>query len=468
MMKEAVIFDATKFLRSFSDPFPDDLLPLIRAEMLKRNETIVVLDDDPTGTQTVYDIPVLTDWSVDSIRKEFVSEIPLFYILTNSRSLPSEDAELRIRKIGQNLVRASKQTGRKFLVVSRSDSTLRGHYPMEVEILEEELDLQGAIKVMIPAFFEGGRYTIQDVHYVREGDTLIPAAKTPFAEDKVFGFNSSDLKEYVEEKSNRKIKSEQVVSFSIMELREQNPTRIAAKINRLPPGVTCIVNAASYRDLEVFTLGYFLSNRQLIFRTAASIVPVLAGLKKRSLLSAEDLLVVQKQGILLVVGSYVPKTTSQLNALKGLPNLESVEINVHQVIQDEEDLQNICQSRINNLLSQGKDVVLYTSRKLVGHSDPHQSLQIGNRVSEFLVSLVKGLLATPGCILAKGGITSSDVATKGLGVKRALVLGQVAPGIPVWKLGLESKFPGMYYVVFPGNVGDEDALKDVYLKISGK
>jgi uncharacterized protein YgbK (DUF1537 family) len=61
-------------------------------------------------------------------------------------------------------------------------------------------------------------------------------------------------------------------------------------------------------------------------------------------------------------------------------------------------------------------------------------------------------------LIAKGGITSSDIATKSLKVKLAMVAGSILPGVPVWKLGEESLFPGMHYVIFPGNVGGDDAL----------
>lgn len=67
----------------------------------------------------------------------------------------------------------------------------------------------------------------------------------------------------------------------------------------------------------------------------------------------------------------------------------------------------------------------------------------------------------PSFIIGKGGITSSEIGTKALKVKKALVLGQVLKGIPVWLTDSESKFPNMPYVIFPGNVGDENALFDV-------
>ena len=97
---------------------------------------------------------------------------------------------------------------------------------------------------------------------------------------------------------------------------------------------------------------------------------------------------------------------------------------------------------------------------------PSESLAIGNAVSDGLVTIVSKLQSQPSFIIAKGGITSSDVATKGLGIRRAMVLGQAAPGVPVWSIGEEGKFPGMSYVVFPGNVGGEDELAKLVRRLS--
>ena len=74
----------------------------------------------------------------------------------------------------------------------------------------------------------------------------------------------------------------------------------------------------------------------------------------------------------------------------------------------------------------------------------------------------------PGFVLAKGGITSADVGVKGLGIRKALVLGQIEPGIPVWKALAESKFPNIPYIIFPGNVGEDETLKNAVKKLLGQ
>ena len=446
---------------------PDDLLDQVKEKNSRLNQSVVVLDDDPTGTQSVYNIPVLTEWTLDAIRDEFLNGRELFYILTNSRSLPSQEAALLAREIGKNILKASMETGRDYFVVSRSDSTLRGHYPIEVEALQEVLENSESIKILIPAFFEGGRYTINDIHYVCEGEEMVPASMTPFARDKAFGYTHSDLKLYVEEKTKGDVKADEVLSISIIDLRAGGPQLVSEKLKSCPEASTCIVNAASYRDLEVFTLGMLSSGRKVLLRTAASIIPVLAGMRKKSLLLSSDFEVEDGGGIFILVGSYVPKTTAQLEELKKESSLHALEVDVQRVLQEGGEMLQESQHKINTILAKGEDVVVFTSRKLIAVDDPAKSLEIGNRISEFMTALVKGLNTKPKCVLAKGGITSSDIATKGLNVKRAMVMGQVAAGIPVWKIGPESRFPGSNYVIFPGNVGDDHTLRQVYQTIKG-
>jgi hypothetical protein len=181
------------FLAGLPDEWPEDVLPEIQGQVTASRRKVVVLDDDPTGTQTVHGVPVLTEWSVDGLRAELANELPAFYLLTNSRSLPLTKAKAMNAEIGHNLVEAARQAKREFAVVSRSDSTLRGHFPGEVSALTEALKSDFDAWLIIPFFLEGGRYTINDVHYVAEGQWLIPAGETEFARDAAFGYQASNL-----------------------------------------------------------------------------------------------------------------------------------------------------------------------------------------------------------------------------------------------------------------------------------
>jgi uncharacterized protein YgbK (DUF1537 family) len=462
---------------SLPPPWPEDLLPLIRAELLQSNRKLVVLDDDPTGTQTVYGVPVLTGWSVEELKRELAGEGPGFYLLTNTRAFPSEEAVRVTREIACNISLAAQAlSGRcTFTVVSRSDSTLRGHFPAEVNALGLALAGTSDPKVsrnsvppilLIPCFEAGGRFTIGDVHYVAEGDDLVPAAETAFARDSAFGYGHSDLREWVEEKSGGAIAAGAVQSISLAEIRRNGPEAVRDRLESLQNGDVCIVNAITARDLEVVALSSIQvekTGRTLIYRTAASFVAARMGLEPRPLWQpdAGD----ERSGGLVVIGSHVPNTTAQLERLLETRAIEPLELCVKALLGPESDQTLLAAAgRVNELLAGGSDVALFTSRALVTGKNTAETLRIGARVSSALVEIVRALKVRPRFLVAKGGITSSDLATAGLGVKRAMVLGQVLPGVPVWELGAESKFPRLPYIVFPGNVGGPDSLHELISK----
>lgn len=453
-------------LASLPGEWPDNLLPAIQNEVEASGRKVVVLDDDPTGTQTVHSVPVLTEWSIEALRSELANELPAFYLLTNSRSLPLAEAKAMNAEIGGNLMLAGRQALRDYVVVSRSDSTLRGHFPGEVIALAEALGQNFDAWLIIPFFLEGGRYTINDIHYVSEGEYLVPAGETEFARDAAFGYRASNLRQWVEEKTGGHVPSEAVISISIDDIRRGGPLRVTERLAGLTGGRVCIVNAASMRDLEVFTQGLLAveaCGQRFLYRTAASFVQVRAGLSPRPLLTRADLDLPASGGGLIVVGSYVPRTTAQVNALLAQPGMASVEISVEALLDDsrrQDEIERTAQ-RADQSLSRDQDVVVYTSRRLVTGEDAESSLGIGQRVSEGLVAVVRAMSVKPRYLLAKGGITSSDLATQGLDVKRALVVGQILPGVPVWQLGPESRYPGLAYVVFPGNVGSPQALLEI-------
>lgn len=450
-------------IQSLPPEFPENLTGKNREAFLNSGLTIIVLDDDPTGTQTIYDVPVLTTWGEKEIETELQSDTPLFFILTNSRSLVAEAANRLAHEIGRNIRNASEKTGRKTLVISRGDSTLRGHYPNEVDALGEGLGIKNASQILIPAFFQGGRLTIDDVHYVRDGENLIPAGETPFALDSSFGYHSSNLKDYVEEKSKGRTKASQVVSINLNELRKNGPKKIATTIKALQNSQVCIVNAAAQSDLDVFTSGFYSATahdfKPVLFRTAASIIPSLAGLPVKPPLEKHQIETTGKGGV-VAIGSYVPMTSRQLDYLKQNYPVEYIEIQAKKLL-DESNFNteiNRVSEKINANLKNNQVVVMYTSREIIKGNTADESLQIVNRVSAGMVEVVKRINVRPRFFIAKGGITSSDILTKAFRVKKAQVLGQIIPGVPVWQLNDCQPFPGLTYMPFPGNLGGDDAV----------
>ncbi len=442
----------------------------IQAWVTASRRKVVVLDDDPTGTQTVHGISVLTEWTVSILQAELETDSPAFYILTNSRSLSLDQAQALNREIGANLKTAAQRTVCDFVIISRSDSTLRGHFPGELDALAEGLETPFDGLILAPYFREGGRYTINDIHYVVDNGKALPAAETEFARDPVFGYRESNLRSWVAEKTEGKIRSEAVVSLSIQDIRDGSALE---KLLKLAHGQVCIVNAACDADIEQVTLALLQAEDQgkrFLYRTAASFVRTRAGISHRSLLTSAELDSGSSNGGLIVVGSFVPKTTAQLKALRASQTFVEIELQVEDLLSNTRRPSVLSQAieLANRAIARGQDVLLFTSRALVTGADTQESLKIGSLVSESLVTCVRGLTIRPRYLIAKGGITSSDVATKGLGVRKALVLGQVHPGVPAWKLGAESRYPDLAYVVFPGNVGDERALIDVVTKFTNK
>ncbi len=459
----------SELFSSLPAPWPEDLLPAIRAEVAASRRKLVVLDDDPTGTQTVYDVPVLTTWTAEELAREFANGLPCFYILTNTRAFPEVDAVRINQEIAKNLaIAAAQSAGRHdYVVVSRGDSTLRGHFPAETDALGRTLTNGGTPPLLLVPYFEaGGRYTVNDVHYVAENETLIPAGETPFGKDTVFFYRSSNLRDWVEEKTGGKVKASDVKSISINDLRVAGPAAVIEKLRSLRGDEVCIVNAAAPRDLEVLawaTLQAENAGPHLIYRTAASFVAARLGLAPRDLWRPDFQSLAENNGGLIIVGSHVPKTTQQLEFLLAERDVERVEIPVENILDAAQRgmvLRRVIE-QANAGIRAGRDVVVFTSRSLVTGRGADECLAIGKRVSESLVEVLRGIEVKPRYLIAKGGITSSDLATRALGVKRARVLGQILPGIPVWELGAESKFPGLPFVVFPGNVGAPEALGEV-------
>ncbi|KAA8542841.1 hypothetical protein F0562_023993 [Nyssa sinensis] len=458
-------------LQSLPSEWPLDPVEDIRKLDQKNSKILVVLDDDPTGTQTVHDIEVLTEWNIESIVEQFRKRPKCFFILTNSRSLSTEKASALIEDICRNLCTAAKSIENiDYTVVLRGDSTLRGHFPEEADAAVSVLGEMDAW-IICPFFLQGGRYTIEDVHYVADSDWLVPAGDTEFAKDAAFGYISSNLREWVEEKTRGCIPASSVTSISIQLLRKGGPNAVCECLCSLQKGSTCVVNAASERDMAVFAAGMIqaeLKGKRFLCRTAASFVSARIGIIPKAPILPKDLGIDKgRSGGLIVVGSYVPKTTKQVEELKLQCGhiLRTIEISVEKLamksLEEREEEINQTAEMADIFLGAHKDTLIMTSRELITGKTPSESLEINFKVSSALVEITRRITTRPRYILAKGGITSSDLATKALEAKRAKIVGQALAGVPLWQLGPESRHPGIPYIVFPGNVGDSKALAEV-------
>ena len=455
-------------------PLPDleAVSAALAAEAEKNQRQIVVLDDDPTGVQTVHDVSVYTDWSPESIREGFEEPGKLFFILTNSRSFTAEQTERVHREIARNVADVARELGRDYIIVSRGDSTLRGHYPLETQVLRDVFQRESGRTVdgdiLCPYFKEGGRFTLDNIHYVRYGEELVPCGQTEFARDETFGYQSSSLPAYIQEKTGGACRAEDVTCISLARLRALDYEGVEAQLEAVRDYGRIVVNAVEDCDVKVLATALYRAmakGRNYTVRCAAALVKALGNISDRPLLRREEMVTGEsRHGGIIVVGSHTKKTTAQLEALKGVEGIEFIEMNSDLVLTPgalEEEAAAIT-ARCSQLIAQGRTCCVSTKRALltVENDTPEEALLRSVRISDAVQSCVAGLTATPAFVVAKGGITSSDVGVKALRTRRAWVLGQIRPGIPVWRTDEASRFPGVPYVIFPGNVGEESTLRE--------
>lgn len=436
---------------------------------------LVVLDDDPTGSQTVHSCLLLTRWDVDTLREALLDESPLFFVLTNTRGMNAERAADITREVCLNLKVALEnmaRSGRSIepIVISRSDSTLRGHYPVETDVIAEELGPFDA-HFLIPAFIEGGRITRDGVHYLLVDNTPVPVNETEFARDSVFGYKHAFLPDYVEEKTRGRIPADQVERFNLDDIRAGSLKRLLA----LSGNVACVVDAESYDDLHAFAKDLNAAaaqGKRFLCRSAAGIVSALAALPPQPVPAGEMRHYVRngRPGAVLV-GSHVSKTTRQLQQLLQEPDVAPIEVDVSRLsgpANQAKELRRSVLERIEAAHARHSTAVIFTSRKELAFADDQIRLAFGEVVSAFLMDIVHHLPADIGFLISKGGITSNDVLSQGLSLRIARVLGQILPGCSVVRCPENHpQYPNLPVVIFPGNVGDDGALATAFRRLAG-
>ncbi|MBW4484448.1 MAG: four-carbon acid sugar kinase family protein [Tildeniella torsiva UHER 1998/13D] len=434
---------------------------------------IIVLDDDPTGSQTVHSCLLLMQWDVATLRQGLHDASPIFFVLTNTRALTATAAEQVTREVCQNLKQAIALEGlQDFLVVSRSDSTLRGHYPVETDAIAQELGPFDA-HFLVPAFFEGGRITRDSVHYLMVNGVPTPVHETEFAKDSVFGYSTSYLPDYVAEKTAGRIPAASVERFTLGDIRAGSLDRLMG----LEHNVCCAVDGETQADLNQFAqdlLAAAAQGKKFLFRSAASILTALAALPPQPI-DADHMGTYVRGGCpgAIIVGSHVKKTTQQLEQLLQETGVTGIEVDVAQLRDGEPGhhkavLADIL-DRVNKAHNAGQVPVVYTSRQELTFDTVQARLDFGVEVSSLLMNVVKGLPDDLGFLISKGGITSNDTLSTGLALRTARLLGQVLPGVSaVCTPADHPQFPNLPVVLFPGNVGDGDALALTYRRLTGR
>ena len=446
------------------------------------NRTLVVLDDDPTGTQSVADLPVVTGWSVEDLTWALSTGAPAVYVMTNSRSLDPADAERVNAEVVTNALAAAGRAGARVAFVSRSDSTLRGHYPLEPATIADLLERAGTRVdgvILSPAFPDAGRVTVHGTHYAGGPDAgFVPVGRTEFAGDRTFGYSASFLPAWVEEKTAGAVSAADVAVIDLATLRTDEDAVVAALSaarDRAPIAVDCM------EENDLLLLARALQRAEdagatFVYRVGPPFVRARIGQAPRAPLSAAEARPADfapgsdAAGGLIVVGSHVGLTGRQVDALRAATATPEVVLDVPAVLDPARRDAHVLAvaERAAGALRSG-NVVVRRGGAFVAGRDAEESLDFARRVSAAVVEVVQRIVAArcPRFVIAKGGITSSDVASRGLGVNRAIVRGPMLPGIvSLWE-PQDGPAAGVPYIVFAGNVGDDDSLARVVATLNG-
>jgi uncharacterized protein YgbK (DUF1537 family) len=465
-------------------PDSDALRQSIRSARADAGLLLGVLDDDPTGSQAVHGVQVVTGPDEDACVAALAS--PACFVLTNTRSLSEPAAASRAALAARCLYQAADRRGAPIQLISRGDSTLRGHLMAEVTALQEiRHELFGRAHdavLLVPAFLEAGRLTAGGIHRALIGSRLVPVGDTEYARDPVFGYAASDLRDFIAEKSGGQISRDDVASIGLADIRRGGPDRVRALLADARDGGWIAVDATDYSDLETVAYGALLAERagqSFLYRTGPSFVRALTGMGPKAPLRGADLWPAARRGQhgLIVVGSHVGRTSRQVAALRERGGIAEVELDVPSVLAGRAadaaatavEVAARTARQVRAALEH-RDVLLYTSREFVAGRDRDDSLAIGRQVSAVLSATVQAALAAqPAWVLAKGGITSHDVAQRGLGIRRAEVAGQLFAGmISVFRpVDAAPEAIGMPFVVFAGNVGEDAALAAAVSVLNG-
>eukprot|EP00668_Euglena_longa_P034642 GGOE01044470.1.p1 GENE.GGOE01044470.1~~GGOE01044470.1.p1 ORF type:complete len:457 (-),score=115.79 GGOE01044470.1:226-1596(-) len=434
---------------------------------------VIVLDDDPTGSQTVHSCLLLTRWDVPTLCTALSDPSPIFFVLTNTRALTAEAAAAVTREVCLNLKQAlaALPDVPQWLAVSRSDSTLRGHYPVETDVITEVLGPFDA-HFLTPAFFPGGRKTIDSVHYLHVDGVDTPVHLTEFARDSVFGYHHSFLPRYVEEKTAGRIKADDVGRFLLEDIRRG---WCRERLLGLHGNQCCTVDSERQEDMDIFAndvLAAAARGKRFLFRSAASLLTSLAALGDQPVPQDQMHTLVRNRcpGV-VVCGSHVRLSTQQLERLLAEPMVKGVEVDVTLLRQIGGEVQGQVVSQavrhVQAALSGGCTAVVYTTRKEEVCDDARTRLAFGDRVSAALMAIVRELPRDVGFLVAKGGITSNDVLKAGLGLATCRIVGQILAGCSVVQTPPDHPlYPGLPVVIFPGNVGGPDGLCLVHQRLA--
>ncbi len=439
---------------------------------------MAILDDDPTGTQAAKDIDVLLSWDTKTLRTALFSSERAFFVLLNSRALPETQAAHLVSRVVHKIGALAQGCSVPVRFVLRGDSTLRGHYPSDVQAARSALNDIGPeipwTEVHVPAFIAGGRITIGDTQWVVEGRRAKAVATTEFARDPVFAFVNSDLKHWIQEKTSGRILASDVMSIGLEDIRSRSIGRIVQRLAQGGPVNPVVANAACNQDITALTAGVLaaeLLGGRYLFHTGASFAAAYAGAAggtgpgHRQLSARLELPASPR--ILLAVGSHVDLTTRQLDVLKTRRDVVSTELRVSNLSHGgaAQEVARVALLAASSL-AKGAVSTVFTSRSVATGSRA-QYQAVAPTVAHHMAQVVAALSDQYDVLITKGGITASIILTDALRADRARVIGQLLPGVPVWKVISGQASSPKCIVIFPGNVGNERSLCEAVRLLKG-
>ena len=441
---------------------------------------IIVFDDDPTGSQTVHDCLLLLSWDYQTLLDGIKSGSRLLFILCNTRSLSEAEASQRLIEICTSLKQVINSEGysiKDFVFISRGDSTLRGHNFLEPFVINKALGPFDAT-FHIPAFIEGDRLTINGRHFVDN----MPAHETIFAKDKIFGYQTNNIKQLLYKKSKFQIQLKDIENLTLSEINElvvNENNIIFKKIRNLKNNKQLIVDADTYWYLDKFSLvlNKLKMEKNFFFRTAASFIKSYSRIENNtkdnkyySQLRRKDDHNKYMKG-LIVIGSHVELSSIQLKSLLEISTCKPIEINVKDYFQifkykNEESQIKIFKKRLVNQVREciKKDFtpVLFTSRKVLISQSNDEEFAFNKSLASFIAQIIKELKLEIGYLISKGGITTNTILSEGFSANSVYLEGQITIGISLLSVHLKQINTSIPVVTFPGNIGDKNTMVKVW------
>lgn len=413
----------------------------------------VVLDDDPTGVQTLAGIRVLLAWDPARVRSALAGRSSV-HLITNTRALPAR----RVTQLVAGAARAALEGRPDAAIVLRGDSTLRGH------LLEEYLGVRDVVApsgspalLLVPALPSAGRVTVGGVHLFDRDGRRTPLHETEYARDGVFAYESARLLEWAEDRSGGLFRARAGRELHLDVLRSRGAVAVTEALLALAASGDPAVlapDAETVDDLEVVAEGYRVAAAQgvsVIVRCAPTFAGVLAGTTAPRLVPPPA----ARDCVLVVCGSYVTQSTRQLSRLLDARPGTLVEADVVALAGDDPSraIAELAAQVSRRLEGDGIAVLATPRERPVGTG----SLDAGERIAAGLARVVAAVRPSPSLLVAKGGITSAVTLRDGVSAAEADVVGPVEPGVSLWR----AHWPGgdaLDYLVVPGNIGDDDLL----------